>query len=103
MVFPGVEEIEFMSTISQVLGGSSAINGMYYVRPSKEEVNAWHDLIAFSNPSAADMWTWDSFFTALKGTETFTPPSADVQQRMAIKYSQDSRGSSGKLQTTYPG
>ena len=76
---------------------------MYYVRPSKEEVNAWHDLIAFSNPSAADMWKWDSFVTTLKDTETFTPPSTDIQQQMAIKYSQDSRGNSGKLRTTYPG
>ncbi len=76
---------------------------MYYVRPAKEEVNAWRDLIAPSNTSAAAVWGWDSFFTTLKATETFTPPSADIQRAAAIQYTQSSHGNTGKLQTTYPG
>jgi choline dehydrogenase len=76
---------------------------MYYVHPAKEEVNAWHDLIAPSNTSAAAVWGWDSFFTTLKATETFTPPSADIQNAVTIQYSQSSHGNSGNLHTTYPG
>jgi len=86
-----------------VIGGSSAINGMYYVRPSQQEINAWHDLIAPANSSAADVWTRDTFFNAIKNTETFTPPSADLQSQMGIRFSQNSRGSSGKLHASYPG
>jgi len=76
---------------------------MYYVHAAKEEVDAWHDLIAPSNTSAAAVWSWDSFSAALKATETFTPPSADIQSAAAIQYTQSSHGTTGKLQTTFPG
>jgi len=48
----------------KVLGGSSAINGMYLVRPSKVEMDANAGLMA--NEPAAAAWTWDSFFEAMK-------------------------------------
>jgi choline dehydrogenase len=86
-----------------VIGGSTALNAMYYVRPSQQEVNAWHDLIAPANSSAAAVWAPDSFFAAIKNTETFTPPSTDIESQVGIKYSQGSRGNLGKLQTSYPG
>ena len=41
----------------KVLGGSSAINGLYYVRPSDAEMNAWADL---AGGNAYDHWGWDS-------------------------------------------
>src|SRR4051812_35343510 len=49
----------------RVLGGSSTVNGMYYVRPSKTEVDAWSSLIS---PNSATSWSWDPFFDALKAT-----------------------------------
>jgi len=76
---------------------------MYLVRPSSQEVNAWHDLIASSDQTAANSWTWDSFFDALKQTVTFTPPVADTLSVAGMKYNADSLGTSGKLHATYPG
>ncbi|KAJ3513800.1 hypothetical protein NLJ89_g2752 [Agrocybe chaxingu] len=87
----------------KLLGGSAAINGMYMVRPSEEEVQAWHDLIAPTDASAASAWNWDSFFTALKDAETFSPPTSDAQNTAGMKYVTESHGSSGKLHVTYPG
>jgi hypothetical protein len=76
---------------------------MYMVRPSSVEVNTWHDLIVSNDQTAANSWTWDSFFDALKKTETFTPPVADTISVAGMKYNADSHGTSGKLQVTYPG
>ena len=92
-----------LKSASQLLGGSSAINGMYIVRPSQTEINAWKDLIAPADATAASTWGWDSFFPALKATENFTPPSADVVSAAGMKYTESSHGKGGKLQTSFPG
>ncbi|KAI0637465.1 GMC oxidoreductase [Trametes polyzona] len=83
----------------KVLGGSSAMNGMYTVRPSKIEVDAWAGLI----DSGSDKWNWDALFTNMKESEKFTPPSSDVQATGNIKYDAASRGTSGPVHATYPG
>jgi choline dehydrogenase-like flavoprotein len=47
----------------KMLGGSSALNGCYLVRPSAIEVEAWHDLV--NGMDGADNWTADKFFAAM--------------------------------------
>lgn len=47
----------------KLLGGSSAANGCYLVRPSSVEVDAWHGLI--SAMDGADNWTSEKFFAAM--------------------------------------
>ncbi|CDO69444.1 GMC oxidoreductase [Trametes cinnabarina] len=83
----------------KLLGGSSAMNGLYTVRPSKIEVDAWAAL----NDGASDKWNWDALFNAMKQSETFTPPSSQVQQTGNIQYDAASRGTSGPVHATYPG
>ncbi|KAL1937337.1 hypothetical protein VTO73DRAFT_13850 [Trametes versicolor] len=83
----------------KVLGGSSAMNGMYTVRPSKLEVDTWASLIG----DGGDKWNWDSLFTTMKESETFTPPSSDIQAEGGIKYEAASRGTSGPVHSSYPG
>ncbi|KAL1937541.1 hypothetical protein VTO73DRAFT_13127 [Trametes versicolor] len=83
----------------KVLGGSSAMNGMYTVRPSKLEVDTWANLIG----DGGDKWNWDSLFTTMKESETFTPPSSDIQAEGGIKYEAASCGTSGPVHSSYPG
>ncbi|KAI8984795.1 GMC oxidoreductase [Trametes punicea] len=83
----------------KLLGGSSAMNGLYTVRPSKIEVDAWASLV----DGASDKWSWDALFNAMKDSETFTPPSSQVQQAGDIQYNASSRGTSGPVHATYPG
>ncbi|TFK66159.1 GMC oxidoreductase [Pluteus cervinus] len=87
----------------KVLGGSSAINGMYLVRPSEVEVNAWQNLIAPTDSQAAAAWSWPEFFQATKKVETFTPPTPDVQSAAGIQFNQDSQGTQGPMHASYPG
>ena len=81
----------------KVLGGSSAVNGMYYIRGSKLEYDAWAEL------AGDDRWNWDSMYAAMKSAETFGAPSADVQTLADIKFNSASYGSSGPIHASYPG
>lgn len=83
----------------KVLGGSSAINGMYLVRPSEVEVDAWANMIDGGSTS----WSWDAMFAAMKASETFTPPDSQTAQTADIEYVTTSRGTSGPVQASYPG
>ena len=82
----------------KVLGGSSAMNGMYHIRPSKIEVDAWASLV-----SGGDKWNWDAMFDVMQESETFTAPSTDIQNTAGIQYSASSRGKNGPIHATYAG
>ncbi|KAF5341252.1 hypothetical protein D9611_005962 [Ephemerocybe angulata] len=87
----------------KILGGSSAVNGMYLVRPNSGEIDAWHDLIAdSSNKAYADFWTWDKLYESMKKSENFAPPTDDAQKTAGMKYKTDSHGTSGRLHATFP-
>ncbi|EAU81159.1 mala s 12 allergen [Coprinopsis cinerea okayama7 len=86
----------------KILGGSSAVNGMYLVRPNALEVNAMHEMNADNDAKEyADAWTWDSLLEAMKQGETFTPPTQEALDVAGMRFNPDSHGSSGPLQATY--
>ncbi|PSR72212.1 hypothetical protein PHLCEN_2v11919 [Hermanssonia centrifuga] len=82
----------------KVLGGSSAVNGMYAVRPSKLELDTWAAMI-----DGGDQWNWNSMFADMKKSENFTAPSADIQAAGNIMYDASSHGTTGPLHVSYPG
>ncbi|KAI0091378.1 GMC oxidoreductase [Irpex rosettiformis] len=83
----------------KLLGGSSAVNGMYMVRPTKAEVDAWASLV----PGGSDKWNWDSLFAGMQASETFSPPIDAVKQAGNIQFNTVSHGTSGPIHVTYPG
>ncbi len=74
------------------------MNGMYHIRPSKIEVDAWSTLVA-----GGDKWNWDSLFEGMQTSETFTPPPSDIQSTADIQYVASSRGKNGPVHATYSG
>jgi len=86
----------------KVLGGCSAVNAMYLVRPSEIEVNAWESLMTNEDSGAAKKWGWDQFYIAMKKSETFTPPRDDVAEIGNITWSASTHGTSGPMQASYP-
>ncbi|KAG8789940.1 hypothetical protein FRC16_001148, partial [Serendipita sp. 398] len=97
---PNVKDRTMAWPGGRLLGGSSAINGCYLVRPSAVEVDAWHELV--SGLDGADNWTSEKFFAAMDKSETFTPPLQDIQTIGNIQYVASSHGSSGPLHASYP-
>ena len=75
------------------------MNGMYHVRPSKVEVDAWASLV----DGGADKWSWDKMFAAMKASETFTAPSSEIQSEGGIQYVASSRGTDGPIHVSNPG
>ncbi|THU97989.1 hypothetical protein K435DRAFT_796077 [Dendrothele bispora CBS 962.96] len=88
----------------KVLGGSSAVNGMYLVRPSKVEIDAWAQMASSGDDSGSSSpWAWDSFYAAMKKAETFDAPSDDIKNTAGIEFNADSYGTDGPIHWGYPG
>lgn len=86
----------------RVLGGTTATNAMFFVRPSERETDEWKNLLSGQDGKTADNWGWESLLTAMKRTETFHPPTPERATQFSIKYGQDSHGSNGPIQASYP-
>ncbi|KAF9644026.1 GMC oxidoreductase [Thelephora ganbajun] len=88
----------------KILGGSSAVNGLYLVRPSKIEYDTWADLMqSQDNGAGAKAWSWDRHFPFMKKTETYTPPVPDAQSVLNVAYNLNNHGTNGPLHASYPG
>jgi choline dehydrogenase-like flavoprotein len=81
--------------------GSSAINGLYMTRPGKEEINAWQDML--DDMDGNENWSWDSFYAAMKKSETFSPPTDAVAKEAGITWNSSTHGTDGPIHMSYPG
>ncbi|KAF9522776.1 hypothetical protein CPB83DRAFT_800200 [Crepidotus variabilis] len=88
----------------KVLGGSTAMNAMYLVRPSKVEVDAWASLLAGDggDPTTASRWGWDNLYNYMKKAEQFTPPTSNLAKVVNVTYDASFYGASGPMKVTYP-
>lgn len=82
----------------KVLGGSSAVNGLYYVRHSTSEQDAWGEIVGDKN-----LWGWDNMYRAMKKSENFTDASDDVKKAVQISSVPGSHGTKGPIQVSWPG
>ncbi|KAJ5580208.1 uncharacterized protein N7459_006193 [Penicillium hispanicum] len=98
---PNVDNREIYWPRGKVLGGSSAINGLYMTRPGEDEVNAWKDLLG--DMDGADNWSWSAFYAAMKKSETFSPPTDAVKKEADITWDASTHGSDGPIHVSYPG
>ncbi|KAH8116089.1 GMC oxidoreductase-domain-containing protein [Phellopilus nigrolimitatus] len=85
----------------KVLGGSSAINGLYAVRPSQLEYDTWSSML--DGASGADVWNWANQLQRMKTSETFTSPSGAMASADTLEYSAASHGTNGPLDVSWPG
>ncbi|KAJ1023366.1 hypothetical protein NDA18_004890 [Ustilago nuda] len=83
----------------KVLGGSSAINGLYYVRHSEVEQDVWAALIG---EREGERWRWPSMLEAMKKSELFTPPNQATISATGVEWVQDSHGIDGPVHVSFP-
>ncbi|WWC98368.1 hypothetical protein V866_005259 [Kwoniella sp. B9012] len=76
------------------LGGSGAINGMFWGRPSEPEFDAWATL----NPNTDETWDWDEINKYIKKSENYTAPTADVKSKFSMTSDPSLHGSGGPIQ-----
>ncbi|EJU03852.1 alcohol oxidase [Dacryopinax primogenitus] len=85
----------------RLLGGSTAVNGMYLVRPSQLEFDTWAQLQG--GAAGANDWSWSGMFPMMKKSENFTAPSAAISDAGAIQYDINSHGTAGPVHYSFPG
>jgi choline dehydrogenase-like flavoprotein len=79
-----------------LLGGGSAINGMFFDRGSASDYNAWESL---GNKG----WGFNDLLPYFKKSVTFTPPSEDVAQRYNYTWDEEAAyGGHGEVQVSFP-
>ncbi|EAW11610.1 GMC family oxidoreductase [Aspergillus clavatus NRRL 1] len=81
-------------TAGRILGGTSMINGMTYLRADAAEIDAWETL-------GATGWNWESLWPYYKRVERFRPPPA-WQVDVGASYSPAYHGESGELDVCFP-
>ncbi|EPQ50282.1 alcohol oxidase [Gloeophyllum trabeum ATCC 11539] len=92
---PGFGGRSVISRAGHVLGGSSSVNGMIWVRGS---VADWNHL---ANVSGDPGWGWDNIYTYYKKLEQYTPPSTGKD--VSGEYDPSVHGTSGPLGISMPG
>lgn len=70
-------------------------------RPGENEINAWNGMI--EDMDGAENWSWNSFYAAMKKSETFTPPIDAVIQEADITWNASNHGTTGPICASYPG
>ncbi|KAI5788595.1 hypothetical protein FPQ18DRAFT_294584 [Pyronema domesticum] len=82
---------QFNVTLAKVVGGGSAINGMFFTRGSRTDYDAWE---ALGNPG----WGWEGMEEWFKKSESFHKPAKDF----GIGYDDEAHGKKGLINSAYP-
>lgn len=70
-----------------VVGGSSAVNGMFFMRGSAEDYDAWVWAAGEEHQEEfAAEWGWDNLLPFFKKSVTFVPPTDEVAAEYNITY-----------------
>ncbi|KAH7116117.1 glucose oxidase [Dendryphion nanum] len=82
------------------VGGSSAINGMVYVRGTKPEYDGWAEL----GGPGSQQWNWDGVLPYFKKAAHFNPPTPEVAKNFNITWNPNSWGQDPKtkLYASFP-
>lgn len=92
---PGLNNRTVGAYAAHVVGGGSAINGMFFDRGSKGDYDLWEDL---GNPG----WGWNNLLPYFKKSETYHPPNSPAAQELGITYDPSVHGNSGPIHASYP-
>ncbi|KAL5356135.1 GMC oxidoreductase-domain-containing protein [Aspergillus floccosus] len=91
-VYGNDQAIEYHA--GKALGGTSAINGMTYIRAQKREIDTWEVL---GNKG----WNWDNLYPYYLKSEQFQSPT-EAQVEAGASYVKENHGWKGHLKVGYP-
>jgi choline dehydrogenase-like flavoprotein len=81
------------------VGGSSAVNGMVFVRGTKPEYDGWAEL-----GGSDSTWNWDGVLPYFKKASYFNPPTEEFAKNFNVTWNPESWGQdpSNKLEASFP-
>ncbi|KAJ6261046.1 Dehydrogenase citC [Drechslerella dactyloides] len=92
----GVNDKIYAHARGKVLGGSSAINFLFWTHPSRKDIDNWGRL-------GNEGWSWNALKSYFKKSEQYVAPSSQVQSDLRTQYIiPSSHGTSGPIRTVFP-
>ena len=74
------------------------MNGLYMVRASKREHDAWASMIG-----SPELWGWDNMLRAMQKSERFSPPTQNVRDTVpSLQWDASSHGTDGPIHVGWP-
>ncbi|KAI4624778.1 uncharacterized protein J4E87_005257 [Alternaria ethzedia] len=93
---PGLNNDTTSPLAAAIVGGSSAVNGMFFDRGSEADYDAWE---ALGNKG----WGFKDLLPYFKKSVTFTPPSEDVADKYNYTWDVEAAyGGHGEIQVSFP-
>ncbi|TXT11199.1 hypothetical protein VHUM_01950 [Vanrija humicola] len=80
--------------LARGLGGSAAVNGMFWGRASAEEYDSWAAL----NPGGEQTWNWAEVDKYIKKSENYVPPEPAQAAQFHIPGDASAHGKGGPIQ-----
>lgn len=94
---PELQNRTSFASSARIVGGGTAINGMLFDRGAPGDYDIWGELIGDTNN-----WSWKALLPYFKKSETFTPPSKELQRKFGVTYDMEVHGTKGPIQNSYP-
>lgn len=85
----------------KVVGGSSAVNGQFFDRPSRFDFDTW-DQLQDSDEANRTRWTWNSVYPYFRKSVTFFPPPANVAVKYGFTWDMEAFGYQGPVYSSLP-
>jgi choline dehydrogenase-like flavoprotein len=79
----------------KVVGGGTVLNGMVFMRGSKEDYDRWEEL---GNPG----WNFADLLPYFKKAEVFTPPSKELVRIWGVGDVMEFHGERGHVHSSFP-
>ncbi|KAK4182122.1 GMC oxidoreductase [Podospora australis] len=89
--------------VGQVVGGSSAVNGMFFDRPSRFDFDAWtraQESPEFDN--SPEKWDWNGIYPFFKKSVRFTAPSAVVAAQFGYTWNASHFDNTSRIHASLP-
>ncbi|CAN9346117.1 unnamed protein product [Alternaria alternata] len=88
--------------VGKTVGGSSAINGMYFDRGSRHDYDAWARIGDPEFSWSTIKWDWDSLFPYFKKSVTFTEPTPSVAEQHGYTWDMSAYGGTTPIYSSFP-
>ncbi|KAK4209291.1 GMC oxidoreductase [Rhypophila decipiens] len=95
---PDVKNKTGLVLAGKTVGGSSAVNGMFFDRPAQVDFDLWSNI----GGAGLKSWDWDGLFPFFKKSVTFTEPTAEVVQKYGYTWDMSAYGGTTPIYSTFP-
>lgn len=93
---PGLNNRTTFPLAGRIIGGGSAVNGMFFDRGAPGDYDLWGELIGDSS------WSWKGLLPYFMKSESFTPPTEVQQRELGVTFDMSVHGTTGPVRSSFP-